>query len=87
MLIKYFSIKPTSEFPGTFEAHYSGEIVDDADLLNGAIGEIYEFGKDAPEWMDDIRGNIQNEPDRVFVEVTDHGDETHSMYFGFTNAD
>ena len=86
MLVKYYSIKVTSEFSDTFEAHPSDEFIDDADLFNGAVGEIYEFGKDEPEWMEDIRGQIQNEPDRVFVELTTHGDETHSMYFGLTNA-
>lgn len=87
MLVKYYSIKVTPEFSDTFEAHHvSGEVMDDADLLNGAVGEIYEFGKDEPEWIEDIRGQIQNEPDRVFVELTTHGDETHAMYFGLTNA-
>ena len=86
MLVKYYSIKVSAAFPDTFEAYPSNGFIDDADIFNGAAGEVFEFGKDKPEWMEDIRGQIQNEPDRVFVELTTHGDETHAMYFGLTNA-
>lgn len=86
MLVRYFSIKPCMAVSGEYEAIPNGDICDDADLLNGCEGEVYELGsEDLPEGVEDIRGKIHNEPEKVFVERS--SDETRVSYFGFSKVE
>lgn len=55
---------------------------DDLDILNAITdGTVYELGVDTlPDGVEDIRGKIYNQPDRVFALVRD-GEESVA-YFG-----
>jgi hypothetical protein len=69
---------------GLWDASADREIQDDADILNGCNGEVIELGLDElPEGVDDIRGLIQNEPERVFALVSEDG----HIYFGLNCAE
>jgi hypothetical protein len=84
MLVNYYSIKPCAGF-GEYDAVIDADIYDDADILNGCAGEVYELGtEDLPEWVEDIRGKIHNEPEKVFVERSN--DEATVHYFGMSRA-
>jgi hypothetical protein len=89
MLVHQVQIKPAASGFGQWEAYGESEsyedLMDDADILNGVSGEVYELGsEDLPEWVEDIRGLIANEPERVFVEKSNDG--LNVYYFGFNNA-
>lgn len=86
MLVTYFSIKPCASGFGEYEAVADiDDVHDDADLLNGCEGEVYELGSDdCPDWVEDIRGKIHNEPEQVFVERSNDQQNVH--YFGFSKA-
>jgi len=73
-------ILPASGGFGEYESgEYGGDLYEDSSLLvgemyNGTGFELFELGKDTlPEGLDDIRGRIRNEPDRVFGGLDDHG--------------
>lgn len=87
MLVQYYSIKPSASGFGQYEAIPDLDSVsDDADILNGAAGEVYQLGSDdLPDWVVDIRGNIHNEPEMVFVERSN--DQERVTYFGLSKVD
>ena len=87
MLVTCFSIKPCASGFGEYEAVPDlNTIQDDSDLLNGVAGELYELGsEDTPDWVEDIRGRIHNEPEHVFVERSN--DEQNIHYFGYSRTE
>jgi hypothetical protein len=87
MLVNYYSIKPCASGFGEYDAVIDADdIYDDADILNGCAGEVYELGaEDLPEWVEDIRGKIHNEPEKVFVERSN--DKVTVHYFGMSRAE
>ena len=85
MLVQYVTIKPSSSGFGMYEAIPDlDETYYDADILHGCVGDVYELGtEDLPDWVEDIRGCIHNEPEKVFV--VKHGSQI--SYFGFNSVD
>ena len=86
MLTQYFSIKPCASGFGQYEAIADFDsIQDDADVLNGCDGKVYQLGsEDCPNWVEDIRGNIYNEPEMIFVERSN--DQERIRYFGLSKV-
>jgi hypothetical protein len=88
MLVNYYSIKPRTSPPGEYDAVIDhDDIYDSIDILNECLGCVYELGtedlEDVPGWVNDIRGKIHNEPERVFAERI--FDEV--TYFGMSRAE
>ncbi len=80
------TIKPCSSGFGMYEpGEYNGDKwEDETDLINemGSNVELFELGTDElPEGMDDIRGNIRNEPDRVFGYLYETGGGEIEVYY------
>jgi hypothetical protein len=75
--IKYVEIKPAASGDDMYEASadtkvYTKDYFKDKEILDNIRNdyqcEIFELGvDDCPAWAEDIRGQIYNEPDRVFV--------------------
>lgn len=66
-----WELYPTSEPFDTIDADYLVEVLREQREIGS---NIYELGVDElPDKIDDIRGSIQHEPDRVFVTVSDDG--------------
>jgi hypothetical protein len=73
--------------PGGFGEWNAQQIEDDAplypfedDIYGEAQGDVYKLGvDDLPEGMEDIRGNIHDEPDAVFAVVEEN---SNVAYFG-----
>lgn len=88
MLFTYVLIKPCASGFKKYEADHSDKTVwHDSDIVNACEialsafdGKLYELGVDAiPEEIEDIRGEIHNEPDRVLVQ---HIPGRTPYYFG-----
>lgn len=79
MLVQYSEIKPNGSEWQAISSRDVNNIMDDADILNGVEWLTYELGKEnLPEGVEDIRGKIQNEPERVFVYIANDT----VIYFG-----
>lgn len=81
MLVQYSEIKPNGAEWQAIASNDVNNIMDDADILNGMEVNwlVYELGKeDLPEGVEDIRGKIQNEPERTFVYIANDT----VIYFG-----
>lgn len=98
MAVQYISIRPAS---GGFGEYERGEPGDTFDTLTDLLGELSERTVELsdtatlPAGVEDIRGRIRNEPDRVFaipfgdgtvnyfgadiVDDDDQGDEEHVL--------
>lgn len=86
MLVNFVSIVACDPAFGLYQTFYDTEVYDDSDLLGGAVGEFYELGSDdVPDWVIDIRGNVKNEPNRVFVERKSEGEVV--TYFGLESVE
>ncbi len=86
MQVKYYTIKARHDGDEYDAIVDSDCIYDDADVLNGCSGEVYELGTEGlPDWVDDIRGKIHGEPERVFVERSN--DQQRVYYFGLSSAE
>ncbi len=83
----------TTLFPGSLSEYQNDPIngdawADDEDLAAAMAcncgGDLYELGRDSlPAEVDDIRGRIRNESDRVFAAVYPDGSV---RYFGITGT-
>ena len=83
MLAQYSEIKRNGSDWQAIASKDVNNIMDDADILNGVEWFTYELGKeDLPEGVEDIRGKIQNEPERVFAYIVN--DTT--IYFGLDSV-
>jgi hypothetical protein len=83
MLAQYSEIKRNGSDWQAIASNDVNNIMDDADILNGVEWLTYELGKeDLPESVEDIRGKIQNEPERVFVYVANDA----AIYFGLDSV-
>ena len=87
MEVRYYSIKPCASGFGMYNAMPDlDETYDDADITSYMDGVVFEFGTlaDVPDWIEDIRGKIHHEPERVFAVVPE--DTSRLYYFGLSEA-
>lgn len=81
--VQCVGIKPSHAGFGEYVTTPSdGEVFDLDCFLDECDGEIVQLcdGTELPDWAEDIRGLIHDEPDRVYAHKTDQG---IVEYFGF----
>lgn len=84
--VQCVGIKPSHAGFGEYVTTPSDEEVFELEcFLDECAGEIIELcaGAELPDWAEDIRGRIHDEPDRVYAHKTDQG---IVEYFGFNDV-
>ena len=63
-----------------------GEVYEESDFFNTMTPghRVWELGGDTPESIRDIRGEIHNQPQRVFAVLPENGP---AYYFGLSEAE